>query len=127
MLGGLTAVHDGAIPYMQGYGYRPEQAFPKNEHPVVVRHPETGRKVLFVNRGFTSHIVQLARFESAALLELLYRVIETQPVLQCRVRWTPNTLVLWDNRCTQHHAVWDYYPLARAGKRVSVIGSRPVA
>jgi len=127
MLEGMTAVHDGAIPYMQGYGYRPEQAFPKNEHPVVVRHPETGRKALFVNRGFTSHIVQLARFESAALLEMLYRVIETQPMLQCRVRWTPNTLVMWDNRCTQHHAVWDYYPLSRAGKRVSVIGSRPVA
>ncbi len=127
MLEPLTAIHDGAIPYVQGYGYRPEQAFPKNEHPVIVRHPETGRKVLFVNRGFTSHIRQLARFESQSVLEMLYRVIETQPVLQCRVRWTPNTLVFWDNRCTQHHAVWDYFPLVRAGKRVSVIGSRPSA
>jgi taurine dioxygenase len=127
MLEGLTAIHDGAIPYVQGYGYIPAQAFPKNEHPVIVRHPETGRKTLFVNRGFTSHIVQLARFESQAVLEMLYRVVETQPVLHCRVRWTPNTLVFWDNRCTQHHAVWDYYPLARAGKRVSVIGARPAA
>ena len=93
MLEGLTAIHDGAIPYVQGYGYTPAEAFPKTEHPVVVRHPETGRKVLFINRGFTSHIVQLARFESQALLEMLYRVVETQPVLQCRVRWMPNTLV----------------------------------
>lgn len=123
----LTAVHDGAIPWVQGYGYRPNQEFPVNEHPVVVRHPETGRKLLYVNRGFTSHIPQLTRFESNALLEMLYRHIETQPALSCRVRWTPNTLVFWDNRCTQHQAIWDYYPLDRAGHRVSVIGTRPAA
>ncbi len=123
----LTAVHDGAIPWVQGYGYRPNETFQKNEHPVVVRHPETGRKLLYVNRGFTSHIRELARFESSAVLEMLYRHIETQPSLACRVRWTPNTLVFWDNRCTQHQAIWDYYPLDRAGYRVSIIGERPAA
>lgn len=123
----LTAVHDGAIPWVQGYGYKPDQEFAVNEHPVVIRHPETGRKTLFVNRGFTSHIKQLARFESAALLEMLYRHVETQPALSCRVRWTPNTLVFWDNRCTQHQAIWDYYPLDRAGHRVSIVGERPAA
>jgi taurine dioxygenase len=123
----LTAVHDGALPYVQGYGYRPDKPFPRNEHPVVIRHPGNGRQCLYVNRGFTSHIVQLARFESAALLEMLFRAIEQTPVLQCRVRWTPNTLVIWDNRCTQHHAAWDYYPLRRAGDRVSIIGARPTA
>jgi taurine dioxygenase len=123
----LTAVHDGAIPWVQGYGYRPNQEFQVNEHPVVVRHPDTGRKVLYVNRGFTSHIPQLARFESAALLETLYRHIETQPALTCRVRWTPNSLVFWDNRCTQHQAIWDYYPLDRSGHRVSIVGERPTA
>lgn len=123
----LTAIHDGAIPWVQGYGYRPNQDFQVNEHPVVVRHPETGRKLLYVNRGFTSHIKQLARFESAALLEMLYRHIETQPALTCRVRWTPNTLVFWDNRCTQHQAIWDYYPLDRSGHRVSIVGERPAA
>jgi taurine dioxygenase len=83
--------------------------------------------VLFVNRGFTSHIVELSRPESAAVLEMLYRFIEANPVITCRVRWTPNTLVFWDNRCTQHHALWDYYPLSRSGHRVSMIGARPVA
>ena len=121
----LTAIHDGAIPWVNGYGNRPSETFQKNEHPVVVRHPETGRKLLYVNRGFTSHIRQLARFESTALLEMLYRHIETQPALTCRVRWTPNTLVFWDNRCTQHQAVWDYYPLHRSGYRASIIGERP--
>jgi len=128
LLDGLTAVHDGSIPWVQGYGYAPnDQEFAKNEHPVVIRHPETGRKTLYVNRGFTSHIKQLTRFESTALLEMLYRHIEMQQVLSCRVRWTPNTLVFWDNRCTQHHAVWDYFPLDRAGYRVSVVGERPAA
>jgi taurine dioxygenase len=123
----LTAIHDGAIPWVQGYGYAPKEEFQKNEHPVVTRHPETGRQLLYVNRGFTSHIRQLARFESAAVLEMLYRHIETQPALTCRVHWTPNTLVFWDNRCTQHHAIWDYYPLDRAGFRVSIVGERPKA
>jgi taurine dioxygenase len=123
----LTAIHDGALPWVQGYGYTPNETFQKSEHPVIARHPETGRKLLYVNRGFTSHIRQLARFESSAVLEMLFRHIETQPALACRVRWTPNTLVFWDNRCTQHQAVWDYYPLDRAGFRVSILGERPRA
>jgi taurine dioxygenase len=126
-LDGLSAVHDGAVPWSGSYGYKPETPFNRNTHPVVIRHPDTGRKVLFVNRGFTSHIVELSRPESASVLEMLYRFIEANPVITCRVRWTPNTLVFWDNRCTQHHALWDYYPLSRSGHRVSMIGERPVA
>jgi len=126
-LEGLTAVHDGAIPWTSVYGVRPDQPFNRTEHPVVIRHPETGRKALFVNRGFTSHIVQLNRNEGAALLEMLYRSIEATPALTCRITWSANTLVMWDNRCTQHHALWDYYPLERHGYRVSVLGERPSA
>ncbi len=126
-LGGLTAVHDGALPWVQVYGVKPDQPFAKNEHPVVIRHPDTGAKILFVNRGFTSHIVGLRRAESDTLIEMLFRHVERNPVLTCRVRWTPNTLVFWDNRCTQHHALWDYYPLSRSGHRVSIIGERPAA
>jgi taurine dioxygenase len=125
-LDGLTAVHDGLIPW-QGYTPPPEYVVPKSEHPVVVRHPETGRKLLFVNAGFTSHIVQLSRPESRALLDLLFHQIASQPALHCRVRWTPNTLVFWDNRCTQHHAIWDYYPHSRYGQRVTINGTRPSA
>lgn len=126
-LEGLTAIHDGALPYTGAYGYKPDTPFERHEHPVVVRHPETGKKVLFVNRGFTSHIVQLTRPESNQVLEMLYRIIETTPALTCRVRWAPNTMVMWDNRCTQHHALWDYFPLSRHGWRVSVVGERPTA
>jgi alpha-ketoglutarate-dependent taurine dioxygenase len=128
LLEGLTAIHDGAIPYVGAYrSTPPEGGYPRNEHPVVTRHPETGRKVLFVNRGFTSRIVQLSGYESKAVLEMLYRIIEVTPSLICRMHWTPNSVVFWDNRCTQHHAVWDYYPFNRYGQRVTVTGERPRA
>jgi alpha-ketoglutarate-dependent taurine dioxygenase len=127
-LGGLTAEHDGAKPYTGGYGFSPpEGGWPKNTHPVVIRHPETGRQAIFVNRGFTTRINQLGRAESEAVLEMLWRHIEGHVEFQCRVRWHPNTLTFWDNRVTQHHSVWDYYPYSRYGQRVSIIGPRPSA
>ena len=128
-LGPLEAVHDGAIPYVGAYKTTPpEGGYPRSTHPVVTRHPETGRRVLFVNSGFTSHIVGLSRAESRAILDLLFRHIDSTPRLCCRVEWQPNTLTFWDNRCTQHHAIWDYYPHSRTGERVSVVaGERPSA
>lgn len=126
MLEGLTAVHDGALPYVGAYkSTPPEGGYPRSEHPVITVHPETGRKVLYVNSGFTSHIRGLAPWESRALLDALFAMIATTPRLYCRVEWQPNTLTLWDNRCTQHHAVWDYYPHTRSGERVSVVGDQP--
>ncbi len=130
LLDGLVAVHDGAIPYMSGYRVPPPtgEEYPKNEHPVVVTHPETGKKVLFVNSGFTSHIKGMHHWESRALLEALFEHIAATPRLTCRVDWRPNTLTFWDNRCTQHHAVWDYWPDTRYGERVSILGNaRPQA
>jgi taurine dioxygenase len=126
MLEGLTAVHDGAIPYVGTYkSTPPEGGYPRNEHPVIAVHPVTGRKVLYVNSGFTSHIRGLTAWESKSLLDSIYRMIATTPRLHCRVEWEPNTLTLWDNRCTQHHAVWDYHPFTRSGERVSVLGHEP--
>ena len=124
----LSATHDGAKPYTGGYGQAaPPGGWPKSSHPVVIRHPGNGRQALFVNRGFTTRINELDRKESDALLEFLWRHVETHLEFQCRVRWTPNTLVFWDNRCTQHHAVWDYFPHSRYGQRVSIVGERPSA
>jgi taurine dioxygenase len=127
-LEGLTAVHDGALPYVGTYGSKPpEGGYPRHAHPVVTTHPDSGRKVLYVNSGFTSHIEGLSRRESRALLDFLFDHVATTPKLTCRVRWTPNTLTFWDNRCTQHHAVWDYYPNTRYGERVSIVGEAPPA
>lgn len=130
MLAGLTAVHDGALPFLSSYRVAPPDGkeYPRNEHPLVITHPETGRKVLYVNSGFTSHIKGLAPAESKAILQFLFNHIATTPRLYCRVEWQPNTLTFWDNRCTQHHAVWDYYPHSRYGERVTIVGTqRPKA
>ena len=121
LLDGLTAVHDGAQAWTAGYGSKPEpgKTFPATEHPVVPRHPVTGQKFLYVNSGFTSHIVQLSRDESASVLQHLFRHIERGLAFQVRVHWEPGTLLFWDNWATQHHAVWDYFPQERWGERVS--------
>lgn len=127
LLSDLVAVHDGAIPYLGNYRVAPptDSEYPRNEHPVVITHPETGRKVLYVNSGFTSHIKGMRAWESRALLDALLNHIATTARLTCRVEWQPNTLTLWDNRCTQHHAVWDYWPESRYGERVSILGTEP--
>ncbi len=131
-LEGLTAIHDGAGPYSEqrdlGLGAPDPAGDPRAEHPIVVRHPETGRKLLYVNSGFTTRIVGLSAAESRAVLDLLFRHVESNPKLCCRVSWAPNTLTFWDNRCTQHHAIWDYFPHRRVGGRVSILGEeRPKA
>ncbi|AEW98740.1 TauD/TfdA dioxygenase family protein [Streptantibioticus cattleyicolor] len=121
MLDGMTAVHDGMVAF-QGYEVPAGYVVPKNEHPLVVRHPETGRKLLYVNKAYTARIPQLSADESRAVLDMLFDFIARRPVLNCRVRWRPNTLVFWDNRCVQHHATYDYYPFARYGQRVAING-----
>ena len=127
-VGKLTATHDGAKPYIGGYGQAaPEGGWPKTTHPLVITVPWSGKKSLYVNRGFVTRINELDRKESDAMLELLWRHIESHGEFQCRVRWKPNTLVFWDNWCTQHHAVWDYYPYSRYGQRVSIVNGRPQA
>lgn len=123
-LDGLTAIHDGLLAW-RGHTPPPGLDIPKTEHPVVVRHPDTGRQLLYVNGAYTSHIPQLSRGESDAILKTLYDHIATTPLLHCRVRWTPNTLVLWDNRCVQHHATWDYYPHTRYARRVAINSPTP--
>ena len=81
-----------------------------------------------MNSGFTSHIKDLRPKESRAILDLLFDLIATTPALTCRVNWAPHTLAMWDNRCTQHHAVWDYYPHERWAQRVSIVAeTRPAA
>lgn len=116
MLDGLTAVHTAA-----SFGH-PEI---RSEHPVVRIHPETGRPSLFVNRSFTRFIPQLSRPESDSLLGYLFSWSE-QPQLQCRYRWSPGTIGIWDNRCTQHLAVNDYPPgTPRRIERVTVLGDEP--
>lgn len=122
---GLSAIHDGGHVYTQPtYDARPDKQLPRAEHPIVRSHPVTGRKALFVNRGFTTRIVGLPADESAAILEFLLRHVET-PEFQCRFHWEANSIALWDNRCAQHRAIYDYHPHRRYGQRVTIRGDRP--
>jgi taurine dioxygenase len=123
MITGLTAIHDGKHVYERP-GYREGAQYPRSEHPIVRTHPVTGKPALFVNRGFTTRIVGMSKNESNAILEMLYRHIET-PELCVRFKWQPKSLACWDNRCAQHHALWDYYPHRRAGRRVTICGDKP--
>ena len=120
----LRAFHDGRKD-LANYDIelKPGQDYPCATHPVLPRHPETGRRMLFVNPSFTVRIEGLSARESDALLDFLYALVPNQPRIQCRVRWAPGTVVFWDNRCLQHHAIWDYYPETRIGDRVTIQGS----
>ena len=127
-LDGLTAVHDGERAYRgtyANYGVKDKPTYPRAEHPVVRTHPVTKRKCLFVNRAFTTRIVGIPRDESEAILEYLYQHA-ANPLFQCRFRWEPDSIAFWDNRCAQHHAMWDYWPHTRSGARVTVKGDKPV-
>ena len=128
-LDGVRAVHDftytfGRLMSAEELAKKREE-YPPAEHPVVRTHPETGRKGLYVNAAFTSHIVGMERGESARLLRLLYRQA-TVPEYQCRFRWRPHSVAFWDNRAVQHYAVSDYYPSPRLMERVTVVGDTPV-
>src|SRR5699024_822419 len=97
---------------------------PVAEHPVIRTHPVSGRRALYVNYGFTRRIVQLSQTESDALLRFLFEHV-SRPDFQVRFRWRPGSMAFWDNRCTQHLALWDYYPAVRSGYRVTLKGDRP--
>ena len=127
-LEGQLALHDGDHVYRGLYADQGmndnKKVYPRAEHPVVRTHPVTGRKALYVNRGFTLRILGVPRDESDAILEYLYRHMEN-PLFQCRFNWRPNSIAFWDNRCVQHRAMWDYWPHRRYGNRVTVSGDKP--
>jgi taurine dioxygenase len=115
ILEGLNAVHD-IVPVLQQSVDRGlieadlaemRQAWPPVEHPVVCTHPETGRKLLYVNANWTTRLVGMEPDESDTLLRFLLHHVGS-PQFQCRFRWTTNAVAFWDNRAVQHFAVADY-------------------
>lgn len=91
-------------------------------HPVVLRHPDTGRKLLYVNPGFTLRIEGWTAQESEGLLQTLYRHA-MKPEFSCRFSWAPGSIAFWDNRATWHYALNDYHGHRRLMHRVTVQGS----
>jgi len=131
-LGGLTATHDFAHGFQESLaepGGRERlagalAANPPVTHPVIRTHPETHRKAIYVNSLFTVRINGLKGAESRALLELLLRHVTTDE-FTVRLNWAPETLVMWDNRATQHKPVNDFFPQHRRMHRITVVGDVP--
>jgi len=125
---GRVAVHDFTLPF--GIGMDPgklkelQEKYPAVEHPVVRTHPRTGRRTLFVNAIFTTHIAGMPEDESEELLKLLFKQASV-PEYQVRFKWAPGSIAFWDNRAVQHYAVSDYFPLRRVMERAAILGDRP--
>jgi taurine dioxygenase len=94
------------------------------EHPVVRTHPSTGRKALYLSRSHTIRFRDMSEEESRPLIDFL-QLHQTRPEFTCRVRWSPGTLTIWDNRCTQHSAVNDYHGQRRRMRRLTVGAQTP--
>ena len=131
-LGGLTATHDFAHGFQESLaepGGRERlagalAANPPVTHPVIRTHPETRRKAIYVNSLFTVRINGLRGSESRALLKMLFRHVTTDE-FTVRLNWAPETLVMWDNRATQHKPVNDFFPQHRRMHRITVAGDAP--
>jgi taurine dioxygenase len=128
---GLTAMHDWSLgKYSDKYGDRLEEfrrLVPPVEQPVVMIHPRTGRKTLFVNRLFTASINGLSPDDSDRLLDLLCRQAEV-PEYHVRHHWQPGSIAFWDNLAVQHYGASDYYPQRRVMARAAIAGTaRPEA
>lgn len=126
-LEGLTAFHSGERNYrkrnrLEGVDDT-GRVFPSANHPVVIRHPISGRRGLYVSRLFTYRINELDDEESDAILRYLFEHCE-KPDFQIRFQWQPHSVAFWDNRAVMHLAIWDYFPHVRSGSRVTVKGER---
>jgi taurine dioxygenase len=128
----IEATFGARMPIDKRHGLK--EQFPDAEHPVVRTHPETGEKVLFVN-SFTTHFtnfhtadnVRYGQDYAPGAAQLLTSLITRAaiPEYQVRWRWRPDSVAIWDNRCTQHYAVMDYWPAVRKMERAGVIGDKP--
>jgi taurine dioxygenase len=121
-LDGLRAVHQGTTLAVEA-GL--DKKAVTQTHPVVRTHPITGRKALFVNGDYTTHIDGWTAEESAPLLEYLYAQVARAEYVY-RHKWQVGDLVIWDNRCTQHAVVGDTGGAERVLHRVTLLGDTPV-
>lgn len=137
MIESMRVLHDGVptfTPYLLDPAVKdgPERLRkmkiekPGYVHPLVIRHPETGRRALFVSRAYATRIMGLSEIESRHMINLLCEHCE-QANFQVRWRWSEGDVAFWDNRCTLHYATKDYGLNDRAMMRVTIKGTKPMA
>ena len=135
MLSGLKAVHSGARAFGPKAASNEERAakfklseiaLAEVEHPVICTHPDSGRKYLYVNSGFTMRFANMTEAESKPLLDFLLQHA-ARPEFTCRFNWRAGTLAFWDNLCTQHFALNDYHGQRRLMHRITIQGRAPQA
>lgn len=115
-LEGLTALHDGRDIFGEGT--------PSAVHPLIVRHPESGKKLIYIAKSFTKRINEVSEEESEMVLKYLTDHC-ARPEWSMRFHWEPHSIAFWDNRCVQHRAISDYLPHVRSGYRVQIEGTAP--
>ena len=129
LLDGLIAIHESEHLYSGRYEdrgvNRDNIKTPVANHPLIRTHPVTGKKAIYVNRTFTTGIKGMNKDESSSILEFLFNHCE-HVNFQIRYRWNKNDMAFWDNRCTMHRAIWDYWPNERKGRRVTIKGDKPI-
>jgi len=111
---------------MEGNGNHDEYS---NEHPIVRTHPDTGKKILFVNWTYTKNIVGMDKKESDEILSKIFKH-QARLDLTCRFQWTENAVAIWDNRSVQHYAIADFFPgkglgYERIMDRIAIQGDSP--
>lgn len=136
MIEGMRGLHSAARPYGPDGAYAREQgqrsmtilsspsAEAMRSHPIVRTHPVTGRKALFVNPVYTVGVEGMDEAESKAMLSFLFKHM-TEDAFVIRVKWRPNMLTLWDNRCVMHNATGGYDGFERVMHRTTVAGETP--
>ena len=129
LLDGLIAIHESEHLYTGRYEdrgiNRDNIKTPVAKHPLIRTHPNTGKKAIYVNRTFTTGIEGMNKDESSSILKFLFAHCE-HVNFQIRYRWSKNDMAFWDNRCTMHRAIWDYWPNERKGRRVTIKGDKPI-
>ena len=114
--------------YMEGNKDRNYESY-SNKHPIVRTHPETGKKILYVNSMYTKKILDLEKNESEDILNKIFRHQERLD-FTCRFKWTENAVAIWDNRSTLHQGLTDFFPGRGLGHervmdRIAIEGDNP--
>jgi taurine dioxygenase len=131
-LSGLEAVHNLG-PFQNLFPdtaegrknkYLAQEKYQSVTHPVIRVHSVTGRKILFVNPQFTTHIKGMAEDESRSILDMLFKKTPMHEY-HYRHKWDENMLIFWDNQAVQHSALHDYYPQQRMMERVTINNDQP--